>query len=46
MAKYKKVEIEKFDEKNYVRVPIKTVDENDEPVREFKTYKIVRRLEY
>ena len=47
MAKYKKEEIEEFDEKNYVRVPIETTDENNEPLRrEFKTYKIVRRLEY
>ncbi|MFX0042133.1 MAG: ribbon-helix-helix domain-containing protein [Promethearchaeota archaeon] len=46
MAKYKESEIKDFDEKNYVRVPIETTDENDEPVREFKTYKIVRRLEY
>ena len=46
MVKYKESEIKDFDEKNYVRVPIETTDENDEPVREFKTYKIVRRLEY
>ena len=46
MVKYQESEIKDFDEKNYVRVPIQTTDENDEPVREFKTYKIVRRLEY
>ena len=46
MTKYKESEIKDFDEKNFVRVPIETTDENDEPVREFKTYKIVRRLEY
>lgn len=46
MAKYKKEEIEEFDEKNYVRVPTETTDENNEPIREFKTYKIVKRLEY
>lgn len=35
---------EVFDDKNFVRVPeIKQI--NDEPVREFKTYKIIKRLE-
>ena len=46
MIKYKEVEVEKLDDKNYVRVPIEKMDENNEPVREFKTYKIVKRLEY
>ncbi len=46
MIKYKEVEIEKLDDKNFVRVPIEKRDENNEPVREFKTYKIVKRLEY
>ncbi|MFW9822457.1 MAG: CopG family ribbon-helix-helix protein [Promethearchaeota archaeon] len=46
MIKYKEVEIEKLDDKNFVRVPIEKMDENNEPVREFKTYKIVKRLEY
>ena len=46
MIKYKEVEVEKLDEKNFVRVPIEKMDENNEPVREFKTYKIVKRLEY
>ena len=48
MAKYNepKPEQEIKDIKNYVRVPVDSVDENDEPVREFKTYKILRRLEY
>jgi len=44
--KYKEVQVEKLDEKNFVRVPIEKMDENNEPVREFKTYKIVKRLEY
>ncbi len=35
-----------FDEENYVRVPIERENQNLEPVREFKTYKIVKRLEY
>ncbi|MHA2180163.1 MAG: ribbon-helix-helix domain-containing protein [Promethearchaeota archaeon] len=46
LIKYKEVEIEKLDDKNFVRVPIEKMDENNEPVREFKTYKIVKRLEY
>jgi Arc/MetJ-type ribon-helix-helix transcriptional regulator len=46
MIKYKEVEVEKIDDKNFVRVPIEKMDENNEPVREFKTYKIVKRLEY
>lgn len=46
MIKYKEVEIEKLDDKNFVRVPVEKMDENNEPVREFKTYKIVKRLEY
>lgn len=46
MIKYKEVEVEKLDDKNFVRVPIEKMNENNEPVREFKTYKIVKRLEY
>ena len=46
IIKYKEVEVEKIDDKNYVRVPIEKMEENNEPVREFKTYKIVKRLEY
>ena len=46
MAKYKEAEIEDFDDENYVRVPVKRLNENDEPVREFKTYKIIKRLEH
>ena len=46
IIKYKEVNIEKIDDKNFVRVPIEKIDENNEPVREFKTYKIVKRLEY
>ncbi len=46
MIKYKEIEVEELDDKNFVRVPIEKMDENNEPVREFKTYKIVKRLEY
>ena len=46
MAKYNKAEpeFEAFDDDNYVRVPAEK-PKNNEPVREFKTYKILRRLE-
>jgi len=46
MAKYNEVEIEDFDDQNFVRVPVEGVNENSEPVREFKTYKILKRLEH
>ena len=46
MIKFKEIEVEKLDDKNFVRVPIEKMDKNNEPVREFKTYKIVKRLEY
>lgn len=46
MAKFSESNIEDFDEEHFVRVPIEKLDENSEPVREFKTYKIVKRLEY
>ena len=45
MAKYDEPEIDNFDKENYVRVPIEAKNKA-EPVREFKTYKILRRLEY
>ena len=44
MAKYKETEIEDFDDENFVRVPIERLNEKDEPVRDFKTFKIVRKL--
>ncbi|MBD3196183.1 MAG: ribbon-helix-helix protein, CopG family [Candidatus Lokiarchaeota archaeon] len=40
-----KSEMKDFDEKKFVKIPVDKM-ENDEPVREFKTYKIVKRLEY
>ncbi len=46
MVKYKEVKVDNFDEENYVRVPIERLNERDEPIRDFKTYKIVKRLEY
>ncbi|MFW9970353.1 MAG: ribbon-helix-helix domain-containing protein [Candidatus Odinarchaeota archaeon] len=46
LAKYKEMETEEFDDENFVRVPIERLNDKDEPVREFKTYKIIKRLEY
>ena len=46
MAKYNETVIDDFDDKNFVRVPIEGVNEASEPVREFKTYKIIKRLEH
>lgn len=44
-AKYKtEPEVEVLDEDNFVRVPVEKVKDH-EKVREFKTYKIVRKLE-
>ena len=47
MAKYKKPEVKEddFDDKKFVRVPIVRRNEANEPVREFKTYKIVSKLD-
>ena len=45
MAKYNEPEIDNFDKENYVRIPVENKNK-EEPVREFKTYKILRRLEY
>lgn len=47
LAKYNDSEPEeKFDDKNFVQVPTKRIALNGEAVREFKTYKIIKRLEY
>jgi len=46
ILKYQKVKTEEIDDKNFVRVPKENRDENNEPVREFKTYKIVSKLDY
>ena len=37
-------QLENFDDKNYVRVPIENKDDDDEPSLSFKTYKILKRL--
>ena len=46
IIKYNEVEVEEIDDKNFVRVPVEELDANSEPVRAFKTYKILKRLEY
>lgn len=48
MAKYKEEPKKDPDpnERGLVRVPVERLDENSEPVREFRTYKIVKRLDY
>ena len=38
-------ENEEFDDENFVRVPVEDSD-GKEPVMEFKTYKIIKRLEH
>jgi len=46
IVKYKEPEFEEvLDEENYVRVPVKKVNAKNEPVREFKTFKIIQRLD-
>ena len=46
IVKYNEPEKDDFDEENFVRVPIERGDQSNEPHREFKTYKIIKRLEY
>ena len=47
IAKYNEAEVDvDFDDKNFVRVPIEVINENRETVREFKTYKILKRLDF
>ncbi|MFX0057322.1 MAG: ribbon-helix-helix domain-containing protein [Candidatus Hodarchaeota archaeon] len=43
---FNKASIDDFDNENYVRVPFEKLNDKSEPVREFKTYKIVKRLEH
>ncbi len=47
MIKYKEEEeVEELDESKVVKVPYEKADENGDPIREFKTYRIIKRLEY
>jgi len=43
---YEAPEGDELDEENFVRVPIENKDDQGETYREFKTYKIIKRLEY
>jgi len=46
MAKFKEEDQEEFDDENYVRVPTERLNEKNETIREFKTYKIIKKLNY
>ena len=46
IAKYNEPELDDFDHEHYVKVPVSSDRNKGEPVREFKTYKILRRLEH
>jgi len=50
MGKYNERDLDNFEEhydtENYVKVPVERKNEKNEPIREFKTYKIIKRLEY
>jgi len=46
MAKYKEEEVEAVDEDKYVRIPTERLNGDNQIVREFKTYKIIKRLNY
>ena len=37
--------LDDFDDKNFVRVPMDSMNEKSEPIQTFKTYKIVKRLD-
>ena len=46
MVKYSEAEFDEvFDDKNFVRVPIESLNDKNEPVREFKTFRIIQRLD-
>lgn len=46
MVKFNEPEGDDFDEENFVRVPIESRNEQGEIHQQFKTYKIIKRLEY
>jgi Arc/MetJ-type ribon-helix-helix transcriptional regulator len=46
IVRFNNNDLNDFDEENFVRVPSERLDENSEPVTEFKTWKIVKRLEF
>ena len=46
IVKFNEPEDDDFDEENFVRVPIESKNDDGEQFRTFKTYKIIKRLEY
>ena len=47
IAKYNEPETEEdFDDENFIRVPIESINEKSEPIREYKTYKILKSLNF
>ncbi len=43
---YNESEVENYDKEKFVRVPVVDSDNKKSPVQEFKTYKIIKRLEF
>ncbi|MFX0070968.1 MAG: ribbon-helix-helix domain-containing protein [Candidatus Hermodarchaeota archaeon] len=43
---FEESEIDEFDKENFVRVPMNNSKNKDTPVSGFKTYKIIKRLEF
>ncbi|MFX1339616.1 MAG: ribbon-helix-helix domain-containing protein [Promethearchaeota archaeon] len=43
---YNKSDIDDYDKEKFVRVPIVDSENKKAPVQEFKTYKIIKRLEF
>lgn len=37
---------EELDDRNYVQIPVEKDNGGEDPTREFKTYKIIRKLEF
>ena len=46
MPDYNKSDVDDYDKEKFVRVPIVDSDNKNAPVQEFKTYKIVKRLDF
>lgn len=46
MPDYNKSDVDDYDKEKFVRVPIVDSDNKNSHVQEFKTYKIIKRLEF
>jgi hypothetical protein len=46
MTDYNKSDVDDYDKEKFVRVPIVDSDNKKAHVQEFKTYKIIKRLEF